>query len=128
MSEWIKTNKATIISVLTAILSLAVGLSSLDLGIKVGAIIAILVVIIPVFINLLTEGFNNRTVDLIVNAVAIIQKILVVNGSTTVGVTAMLDENQAINIEDAIPEKIKPVEPIEFTKEEIRQMLLENIK
>lgn len=128
MSEWIKTNKATIISVLTAILSLAVGLSSLDLGIKIGAIIAILVVIIPVFINFLTEGFNDRTVNLIVNAVAIIQKILVANGSTTVGVTAMLDENQAINIEDAIPEEIKPVEPIEFTKEEIRQMLLENIK
>lgn len=128
MSEWIKTNKATIISVLTAILSLAVGLSSLDLGIKIGAIIAILVVIIPVFINFLTEGFNDRTVNLIVNAVAIIQKILVANGSTTVGVTAILDENQAINIEDAIPEEIKPVEPIEFTKEEIRQMLLENIK
>lgn len=127
MKKFFSENKATIISVLTAILSLAVGLSTLDLGVKVGAIIAILVVVIPVFINFLTEGFNDRTVNLIVNAVSIIQKILVANGMSVVGIEAVIDEEE-VNVEDAVPEKIKTVTPIEFTKEEIKEMLLENIK
>ena len=125
MSEYIKKNKAAIISVLTAILSLAVGLSSLDLGVKVGAIIAILVVVIPVFINLLTEGFNDTTVNLIVNAVSIIQKILVANGAVVVGT----ENTDTETIEDTEEnEENEKSTPVEFTKEQIREMLLENLK
>ena len=127
MKKFFAENKATIISVLTAILSLAVGLSTLDLGVKVGAIIAILVVVIPIFINILTEGFNDRTVNLIVNAVSIIQKILVANGMVTVGTGEVSEEIETVDVEDAVPEEIKPVVPIEFTKEQIKEMLLENL-
>ncbi len=127
MKKFFSENKATIISVLTAILSLAVGLSTLDLGVKVGAIIAILVVVIPIFINVLTEGFNDRTVNLIVNAVSIIQKILVANGMVAVGAGEMPEEIETVDVEDAVPEEIKPVAPVEFTKEQIKEMLLENL-
>ena len=127
MKKFFAENKATIISVLTAILSLAVGLSTLDLGVKVGAIIAILVVVIPIFINILTEGFNDRTVNLIVNAVSIIQKILVANGMVTVGTGEVSEEIETVDVEDAVPDEIKPVVPIEFTKEQIKEMLLENL-
>lgn len=127
MKKFFSENKATIISVLTAILSLAVGLSTLDLGVKVGAIIAILVVVIPIFINVLTEGFNDRTVNLIVNAVSIIQKILVANGMVAVGAGEESEEIETVDVEDAVPEEIKPIAPVEFTKEQIKEMLLENL-
>lgn len=131
MSEILNKYKPTILSVLAAILSLAVGLSSLDLGVKAGAIIAILIVTIPVFVNLLTEGFNDKTVNLIVNAVSIIQQIFIANNAKVVG-NDYLKDLKEVNVEDAVPEPIEEEEaiitPVILTKEEIKEMLLENLK
>lgn len=132
VKEFFDKNKATIISVLSALLSLAVGLSSINLGAKVGIIVAILVVVLPVFINLLTEGFNNKTVDLIVNAVSIIQQIIV-NMNTPV-LKANL-ENSVVDqfhepVEgEEIEDEVVTEEPSEdiFTKEEIREFLLKGL-
>ena len=124
MIDFIKKNKATIISVLTAVLSLAIGLSKLDLGVKVGAIIAILVVVIPVFINLLTEGFNDRTVDLIVNAVSIIQQILINTGAVVALGDVDVESETTTDIGEVAPEE-EDYSPIILTKDEIREMLLQ---
>lgn len=134
VKEFFVKNKATIISVLSALLSLAVGLSGIDLGMKVGIIVAILVVVLPVFINLLTEGFNDKTVDLIVNAVSIIQQIIINANSAPLKAAEFPEDGTISEINKDNESEVTEDEVVIdesnidiFTKEEIREFLLKGL-
>lgn len=76
VKEFFKKNKATIVSVLSAILTLAIALSEIDMGAKVGIVTSILLVVIP-FLLALVEGKDmETTIKLLINAIVVIQDIV----------------------------------------------------
>lgn len=76
IKEFYKKNKATIVSVLSAILTFVIALSGIDMGAKVGIVISILIVVLPVIIAMLSGEDTNTTIKLLVNAVSVIQQII----------------------------------------------------
>ena len=127
IKEFIVKNKATIISILSAVLSLAIGLSKIDLGAKVGIIVAILVVVIPVLLNVMTEGFSDKTVDLIVNAVSIIQQIILGVNAQPLKAADIPDGLAVDESEDFEDDVTEEEYKIVFTKEEIKELLLKGL-
>lgn len=76
VKDFFKKYKATIVSVLSAILTLAVALSEIDMGAKVGIATSILLVVIP-FLLALVEGKDmEATINLLVRAIVVIQDVL----------------------------------------------------
>ena len=76
VKEFFKKNKATIISVLSAILTFAIAISEIDMGAKVGIVASILLVIIPFLLALIEGKDTETTINLLVNAIVVIQDIL----------------------------------------------------
>lgn len=76
VKEFFKKNKATIVSVLSAILTLAVALSEIDMGAKVGIVVSILIVVIPFFLAVIEGKDMETTINLLVRAIVVIQDVL----------------------------------------------------
>lgn len=74
--EFFKKNKATIVSVLSAILTFVIALSQIDMGAKIGIVISILLVVLPFVIAVISGEDINTTIQLLVNAITVIQKIV----------------------------------------------------
>lgn len=76
VKEFFKKYKATIISVLSAILTFAIAISEIDMGAKVGIVISILIVVIPFLLALIEGKDMETTIQLLVNAIVVIQDIV----------------------------------------------------
>lgn len=76
IKNFINKNKATIISVLSALLTFAISLSKIDMGAKVGVVVSILIVVIPVIISVLGGKDMEQSIKLLVNAITVIQQII----------------------------------------------------
>lgn len=76
IKNFINKNKATIISVLSALLTFAISLSKIDMGAKVGIVISILIVVLPVIISILGGQDMEQSIKLLVNAITVIQQIV----------------------------------------------------
>jgi len=76
VKEFFKKYKATIISVLSAILTLAIAISEIDMGAKVGIVVSILLVVIPFLLAVIEGKDMETTIKLLVNAIIVIQDIV----------------------------------------------------
>ena len=76
IKEFFTKNKATIISVLSAILTFVIALSEIDMGAKVGIVISILIVVIPFLISVISGADMETNIKLLVNAITVIQAIV----------------------------------------------------
>lgn len=76
IKNFINKNKATIISVLSALLTFAISLSKIDMGAKVGIVASILIVVLPVIISVLGGQDMEQSIKLLVNAITVIQQIV----------------------------------------------------
>lgn len=76
VKEFFKKYKATIISVLSAILTFAIAISEIDMGAKVGIVVSILLVVIPFLLALIEGKDMETTIQLLVNAIMVIQDIV----------------------------------------------------
>lgn len=76
IKNFINKNKATIISILSALLTFAISLSKIDMGAKVGIVISILIVVLPVIISVLGGQDMEQSIKLLVNAIIVIQQIV----------------------------------------------------
>lgn len=76
IKNFINKNKATIISVLSALLTFAISLSKIDMGAKVGIVVSILIVVLPVIISVLGGQDMEQSIKLLVNAITVIQQIV----------------------------------------------------
>lgn len=76
VKEFFKKYKATIISVLSAILTLAIAISEIDMGAKVGIVVSILLVVIPFLLAVIEGKDMETTIKLLVNAIVVIQDIV----------------------------------------------------
>lgn len=93
IKEFFVKNKATIISVLSAVLTFVIALSEIDMGAKVGIVISILLVVLPFIISVISGADTETNIKLLVNAITLIQQIIRdrtaltedFNGNTIVG-------------------------------------------
>ena len=107
--DFVKTNKAKIVAVLTALLTFIVSLSEIDMGTKVGVVCSILIVTIPVIVSFIEGKDMDKTITLLVNAIEVIQDIVRnridvsedMNGNAIVG-TRYLKEYSEEEIKTAI--------------------------
>ena len=76
IKEFFAKNKATIISVLSAILTFVIALSEIDMGAKVGIVISILLVVLPFLISVISGADMETNIKLLVNAITVIQAIV----------------------------------------------------
>lgn len=76
IKKFINKNKATIISILSALLTFAISLSKIDMGAKVGIVVSILIVVLPVIISILGGQDMEQSIKLLVNAITVIQQIV----------------------------------------------------
>lgn len=76
IKNFINKNKATIISILSALLTFAISLSKIDMGAKVGIVVSILIVVLPVIISVLGGQDMEQSIKLLVNAITVIQQIV----------------------------------------------------
>lgn len=76
IKKFINKNKATIISILSALLTFAISLSKIDMGAKVGIVVSILIVVLPVIISVLGGQDMEQSIKLLVNAITVIQQIV----------------------------------------------------
>ena len=76
IKNFINKNKATIISILSALLTFAISLSKIDMGAKVGIVVSILIVVLPVIISVLSGQDMEQSIKLLVNAITVIQQIV----------------------------------------------------
>ena len=76
IKEFFVKNKATIISVLSALLTFAISLSEIDMGTKVGVVVSILIVVIPFIISVISGADMETNIKLLVNAITLIQAII----------------------------------------------------
>ena len=107
--EFIKANKAKIIAIFTAILTFVISISEIDMGTKMGIVCSILIVVIPVIISFIEGDDMNKTITLLVNAIALIQKIV----RDRTAVTEDFDGNTIVGADFLR----------EFTEEEIKEQL-----
>lgn len=107
IKNFINKNKATIISVLSALLTFAISLSKIDMGTKVGVVMSILIVVIPVIISVLGGQDMEQSIKLLVNAITVIQQIVKDNKKEEV----VEDEKAIVKVgegqEDLTEEKIR---------------------
>ena len=111
IKDFFKKNKATIVSVLSAILTFAIALSEIDMGAKVGIVVSILLVVIPFLIAVINGEDINTTVQLLVNAITVIQKIVQESKKKD-------NDNQIVGA--SIVEK-------ELTEEEIKELITKGL-
>lgn len=69
-------NKSAIIAVLSAILTFTISISQIDMGAKVGIVVSILLVVLPLIISIISGEDIDKTIKLLVNAITVIQQIV----------------------------------------------------
>ena len=114
IKNFINKNKATIISVLSALLTFAISLSKIDMGTKVGVVMSILIVVIPVIISVLGGQDMEQSIKLLVNAITVIQQIVKDN-----------KKEEVVEDEEAIVKVGEGQE--DLTEEEIRELITKGL-
>ena len=114
IKNFINKNKATIISVLSALLTFAISLSKIDMGTKVGVVMSILIVVIPVIISVLGGQDMEQSIKLLVNAITVIQQIVKDN-----------KKEEVTEDEEAIAKVGEGQE--DLTEEEIRELITKGL-
>ena len=104
-------NKATIISVLSALLTFVIALSKIDMGAKVGIVVSILLVVIPFLISVVSGADMETNIKLLVNAITVIQQIIKNQKE--------IEVNQVVGVNKDI---------LELTEEEIKELITKDIK
>jgi hypothetical protein len=114
IKNFINKNKATIISVLSALLTFAISLSKIDMGTKVGVVMSILIVVIPVIISVLGGQDMEQSIKLLVNAITVIQQIVKDNKKEEVAE----DEEAIVRVGEGQED---------LTEEEIRELITKGL-
>lgn len=114
IKNFINKNKATIISVLSALLTFAISLSKIDMGAKVGIVISVLIVVIPVIISVLGGQDMEQSIKLLVNAITVIQQIVKDNKKEEVA----KDEEAIVKVGEGQED---------LTEEEIRELITKGL-
>ena len=114
IKNFINKNKATIISVLSALLTFAISLSKIDMGTKVGVVMSILIVVIPVIISVLGGQDMEQSIKLLVNAITVIQQIVKDNKKEEVAE----DEEAIVKVKEGQED---------LTEEEIRELITKGL-
>lgn len=115
IKNFINKNKATIISVLSALLTFAISLSKIDMGTKVGVVMSILIVVIPVIISVLGGQDMEQSIKLLVNAITVIQQIVKDN-----------KKEETVEDEKAIA-RVGEGQDTDLTEEEIRELITKGL-
>ena len=115
IKNFINKNKATIISVLSALLTFAISLSKIDMGAKVGIVVSILIVVLPVIISVLGGQDMEQSIKLLVNAITVIQQIVKDN-----------KKEEVAEDEEAIV-KVGEGQDTDLTEEEIRELITKGL-
>lgn len=115
IKNFINKNKATIISILSALLTFAISLSKIDMGAKVGIVISILIVVIPVIISVLGGQDMEQSIKLLVNAITVIQQIVKDN-----------KKEETVEDEEAIV-RVGEGQDTDLTEEEIRELITKGL-
>lgn len=110
IKNFINKNKATIISILSALLTFAISLSKIDMGAKVGIVTSILIVVIPVIISVLGGQDMEQSIKLLVNAITVIQQIV--------------KDNKKDNSDKNI---VRANDGTELTEEEIKELITKGL-
>lgn len=105
-------HKTKIVSILSAILTFVIALSNIDMGAKVGIVVSILIVILPVLIALISNKDIETTINLLVNAIVVIQDIINENKKKEADTTTV---------------KATKVQNKELTAEEIRKIITKGL-
>lgn len=113
IKNFINKNKATIISILSALLTFAISLSKIDMGAKVGIVTSILIVVIPVIISVLGGQDMEQSIKLLVNAITVIQQII--------------KDNKKEEIEDKEAVRVGEGQDTDLTEEEIRELITKGL-
>ena len=116
IKNFINKNKATIISILSALLTFAISLSKIDMGTKVGVVMSILIVVIPVIISVLGGQDMEQSIKLLVNAITVIQQIIKDN-----------KEKVVVEDEEAIVKVGEGGQDTDLTEEEIRELITKGL-
>lgn len=98
-------NKSAIIAVLSAILTFTISISQIDLGAKVGIVVSILLVVLPLIISIIGGDDIDKTIKLLVNAIVVIQQIVKQQQGIDVKVVGASSKKK--NILDLTEEEIK---------------------
>ena len=98
-------NKSAIIAVLSAILTFIISISQIDLGAKVGIVVSILLVVLPLIISIIGGDDIDKTIKLLVNAIVVIQQIVKQHQGIDVKVVGASSKKK--NILDLTEEEIK---------------------
>jgi hypothetical protein len=106
-------NKATIISVLSALLTFVIALSKIEMGAKVGIVVSILLVVIPFLISVVSGADMETNIKLLVNAITVIQQII-------------KNQNKSEEIANQVVGATKDV--LDLTEEEIKELIVKDIK
>lgn len=114
IKNFINKNKATIISILSALLTFAISLSKIDMGTKVGVVMSILIVVIPVIISVLGGQDMEQSIKLLVNAITVIQQIVKDNKKEEV----VEDEKAIVKVGEGQED---------LTEEEIRELITKGL-
>ena len=113
IKEFFVKNKATIISVLSALLTFVVSLSDINLGTKVGVVVSILIVVIPLLISIISGADMETNIKLLVNAITLIQAII----RDRTAKTETIEDNVVVGAD-----YLK-----EFTEEEIKDIITKGL-
>jgi hypothetical protein len=114
IKNFINKNKATIISILSALLTFAISLSKIDMGAKVGIVVSVLIVVIPVIISVLGGQDMEQSIKLLVNAITVIQQIVKDNKKEEVAE----DEEAIVRVGEGQED---------LTEEEIRELITKGL-
>lgn len=98
-------NKSAIIAVLSAILTFTISISQIDMGAKVGIVVSILLVVLPLIISIISGEDIDKTIKLLVNAIVVIQQIVKQQQGADVKVVGASSKKK--NILDLTEEEIK---------------------
>lgn len=115
IKNFINKNKATIISVLSALLTFAISLSKIDMGAKVGIVVSILIVVLPVIISVLGGQDMEQSIKLLVNAITVIQQIV-----------KDTKKEEVAEDEETIA-KVGEGQDTDLTEEEIRELITKGL-
>lgn len=114
IKKFINKNKATIISILSALLTFAISLSKIDMGAKVGIVVSILIVVLPVIISVLGGQDMEQSIKLLVNAITVIQQIVKDNNKEEI----TEDEEAIVRVGEGQED---------LTEEEIRELITKGL-
>lgn len=114
IKDFFVAHKTKIVSVLSAILTFVIALSNIDMGAKVGIVVSILLVVLPVLIALISDKDIETTINLLVNAIVVIQDIVNENKKKETD-----KDNKAV--------KATKAKGKELTAEEIREIITKGL-